>query len=232
MKKFFCMLIVLALTFCAQAFALKGSGYPAYDGTNFSDNHLAGNFGNDALMLAFDPSGDYSAMDRSKLQACFFAFDESKSNYVEFYIELPAGVKSGDVFSSADFLRSIGEPAALCFYEIDADSEVLYYAGSVLGVPYPDGSSFEIRIDEANIGETGAEVSGSLRGTLVRFNGTNPTGETMVLSDVRFHFLLPIGAAAITPQPSATPEAKPDESKAPAFNPAPAFTLPPDYITL
>jgi len=234
MKRIFCMLIALILILCAQAFALKGSGYPAYDGTNFSDNHIAGNFADDALMLEFDPAGDYSSMDSSKIQACFFAFDESQSHYLELYIELPADVKSGDVFSSQDFLRNLSASAAISFYEIDADTEVLYHAGSVLGVPYPEGSSYEIRIDEANISETGAEISGSLNAALIRFDGNNPTGEALNLSDMRFHFLLSAGAVSAAPQPSAEPEVRPDEDKPvpPVFNPAPAFTLPPDYITL
>ena len=232
MKKFVSVLIALIFILCMQAFALQGSGYPTYDGSNFSDNHIAGSFAGESLMLGFDPAGDYSSVSNGIIQACFFAFDEDETHYIEMYLELPVNIQSGDKITSSDFLRNISTPAAVSFYEIDQDTEILYYAGSMLGMPYPDGSSFEITIDEANISDTSVEVSGSLSAVLTRFEGTNPTGETMPVTDAQFHFLLPVGAAAITPQPA--PDASPniDTNPLPNFNPAPAFTLPPDYITL
>ncbi|MBQ3574228.1 MAG: hypothetical protein IJA26_01035 [Clostridia bacterium] len=236
MKKIICLLLTLLLVFSAQAFALRGSGYPAFDGTNFSENHMAGSFGSDALLLEFDPTGDYSFLSRESVQACFFAFDESESNYLELYLELPADIKSGDTISSGDFLRNIGKTCAITFYEVGYDNEeTRYYAGSMLGVPYPDTSSFEISIDQASFGDTSVEVSGRLSASLIRFDGNTPTRDKIDLTEVQFHFNLPVGAAAITPQPTTpAPDAQPEKDKSPlpAINPAPAFTLPPDFITL
>lgn len=235
MKKIISVLIALVFILSLQAFALQGSGYPAYDGSNFSDNHMAGSFAGESLLLEFDPAGDYSSMKNGMIEACFFAFNESESHYIEMYLELPGNIQSGDKLTSDDFLRNIATPPAISFYEIDKETEILYYAGALLGSPYPEGSSFEINIDKANISDTAAEVSGTFSAVLTRFDGKDPTAETISLTDVQFHFLLPIGAAAITPQPtSPTPEKAPEIeiNPLPDFNPAPAFTLPPDYITL
>lgn len=235
MKKTISALIALVFILSFGAYALQGSGYPAYDGNSLPENYMAGNFSGNSLMLEFDPSGDYSFMDRGNLQACFFAFDESETYYIEMYLEMPADIQAGDQLTSSDFLRNLSSATAVSFYEISADTEVLYYSGAILGVTYPDSSSFEINITEANFTDTSAEVSGTLSAVLTRFEGNTPTRETMVLSDIRFHFLLPVGANAITPQPaSPAPEASPDAGKKPnpAINPAPAFTLPPDYISL
>ena len=235
MKKIISALIALVLILSLQAFALQGSGYPAYDGSNFSDNHMAGNFAGESLLLEFDPAGDYSSLKGGIIQACFFAFDETEKHYIEMYLELPDNIQSGETLTSDDFLRNLATPPSISFYEIDRDTETLYYAGALLGSPYPEGSSFEIHIAKADISQDSVEVSGTLSAVLTLFDGTDPTTTTISLSDVQFHFLLPVGAAAITPQPtSPAPEKAPDAGNDPLpdFNPAPAFTLPPDYITL
>jgi len=234
MKKIAAALIALIFILTMQAFALRGSGYPAYGGS-IADNQMAGSFANNPLLLEFDPAGDYSFMDDLMLQACFFAFDESESHYIELYLELPADIRSGDTISSSDFLRSLTELASISYYEVNETSEDFYYAGTLLGIPYPKDSGFEIIIDEAQFSDTAVEVSGSLSAVLVRFEGDDPTGETMALKDIQFHFLLPVGEAQVTPRPTdpvqeSEPEA--DETPAPKFNPAPVFTLPPDYISL
>ena len=235
MKKILSALIALVFILSLQAFALQGSGYPAYDGSNFSDNHMAGTFAGESLLLEFDPSAEYSMLGGGIIQACFFAFDESETHYIEMYLELPADIQSGDQFSSSDFLRNITGSASISFYEIDLDTETLYYAGSMLGTPYPASSSYEINLAEVTAGDTSVEARGTLSAVLIRFDGTEPSAETITLTDVQFHFLLPVGAAAVTPQPaSPAPEKAPDSGKDPLpnFNPTPAFTLPPDYITL
>ncbi len=231
MKKIVSLLIALVFILSLQAFALQGSGYPAYDGSNFSDNHIAGSFAGESLLLEFDPAGDYSLRSGGIIQACFFAFDESESHYIEMYLELPENIQSGDKITSSDFLRNLSTPAAISFYEIDKETEILYYAGALLGMPYPESSSFEINITEASISDTAAEVRGSLSAVLTLFEGNDPTSETITLTDVQFHFLLPAGATAATPEP-ASPAPENSKNPVPDFNPAPAFTLPPDYITL
>ena len=235
MKKIAAALIALIFILGMHASAFQGSGYPAYDGESIPDNQMAGNFAGSSLLLEFDPAGDYSFAEDGIIQACFFAFDESETHYIELYLALPADIGSGDSISSSDFLRNIAKSADISLYEVHETSEDFYYAGAILGMPYPSGSGYEISISEAEISDTAIEVSGSLSAMLVRFEGNDPTEETLALKDIQFHFLLPVGEAAIAPQPaSPDPEKAPDSAKdsLPNFNPAPAITLPPDYITL
>lgn len=234
MKKILSTLIALLLLFGVCAFALEGSGYPAYDGGELPDNHLAGSFSGDALILEFDPDGDYSFADQRTLQCCFFAFDESETHYIELYMELPATLQSGDTLSSDDFLQNLGGSTALSFYEITSNTEVFYYAGSVLGVPYPDGSSYEISIDEAAFTDSTIEISGRLSATLVRFEGNRSMQEQITLSDARFHLELPIGENAAAPKGDTPDKEQPKDDSA-KLNPpaiAPAFTLPPNAVSL
>lgn len=231
MKKAVSTLIALALVLCMGAFALQGSGYPSRDAGVPAENSISGNFGGASLAMEFDPSAEYSMLRDGMIQACFFAYDQSETSYIEIYLELPSNVQSGDRLSTAEDMRGISSSAAISFYEVSADSETLYYAGSVIGIPYPDASLFEINIAEAVHGADSIELSGTLSATLVRFDANNqPLQENMQLTDVSFHFRLPVsdsGESAPAPQ---IPDAAPPKATAPASHPL--FTLPPDHISL
>lgn len=220
MKKILSVLLALFI-FCAMpALALEGNAYPAYDEANFSENHLGGSFSGEDILLEFDPSADYSQLLEGSMEACFFAFTEAEDHYIELYLELPTDLSSGDHLSSGDMLSRLDSFVSLSFYEVSSDSESFYYAGSLAGILYPDGCSFDIVIDEAITSGSTFEVSGSLSALLYRFDeNMSPTNDTLALSNVRFHFEFPLNADS---------NAKKDSS----FDAAPKFTLPPNSISL
>lgn len=221
MKKILSVLLALLFICAMPALALESSGYPVYDEANFHENHLGGSFSGEDILLEFDSSSEYSQLLETSMEACFFAFNEGEDHYIELYLELPTDIASGDHFSSGDVLSASDSFVSLSFYEIGSDTESFYYAGSIVGVVYPDGCSFDITIDEAKTSGSAIEVSGSLSALLYRFSeNMSPTNDTLALNDVRFHFEFPL---------SSDSNAKKEEVPSGI---APKFTLPPDYVSL
>lgn len=246
MKKMLAASIVLALLFCANAFALNGTNYPAWDGASDPIDGLCGNIDGSNLSLSFDPSADYSLLADGMAQLCFFAFDAAEQNYIEMYLLLPEDAASGDVFSPAD-----GSVSSVSLYEVSQSREDVYFAGQVAGIAYPDGASYELSLEKVERSSSTLNMSGTLNGTLVRFSDDTPTGETLTLSNLRFNFSLPLSDTILpentvaprddeAPEPSLSPlpSSSPVQTPLPtstagsALEPHPAFTLPPDYAEL
>ena len=248
MKKLAAILTALVLILCMSAFALSGADYPLWDGTSAPKNSLYGSIGGQNLILELDTTAEYSNVNDGLAQVCFFVFDKAEQNYLEMYLLLPENATAGDVFSPTG-----GGMSSISLYEVNKDSDELYFSGQVSGFAYPSGSSFELRIDSAQRSESALSMSGTLDGMLVKFKDNQPTEETLALSGVKFDFTLPLSASR-APQASAQPKApaqplpsaEPKQSAAPqlpapteapkavqpTMDPRPAFTLPPDYAVL
>lgn len=246
MKKMLVVSIVLALLFCASAFALNGTNYPAWDGVSEPIDGLCGNIGGSNISLSFDPSADYSLLADGMAQLCFFAFDAAEQNYIEMYLLLPEGAASGDVFSPAG-----GNVSSVSLYEVSQSEENVYCAGQAAGMAYPDGASYELSIEKVERSASTLSMSGTLSGTLIRFSDDMPTDEMLTLSNLRFNFSLPLGDTILpentaapkddeAPQPSLSPLPSsspvqpplPTSAAGSTLEPHPAFTLPPDYAVL
>lgn len=241
MKRIASLMLVDILLVCACAFALNGTDYPAWDGASAAENSICGGFGGHMLKLDFDPSAEYSNLNGGTLQACFFAFDASERNYLEMYLQLESDISAGDVLTS-DKPSSL---TSVTLYEVAQNAEDIYFAGQVAGYAYPQGSSYEIHIEDVQQSAGSLIVRGTLSALLYRFDEADmPTGETLALKDLQFHFELPLNGVSpsatpksqATPKASAapapTPTAQPDNADAvprTTMDPHPAFTLPPDY---
>lgn len=200
------MLALCLLSGCALAFESKA--YPAPSGTLPADS-LSGSFGDTQLLLGLDTTQDYSFVENGFARACFFAFDEDQSHYIELYLTLPSTVVSGDVLVSSDVLAT---GTSIYLYEVTPDGETLYSADQLLGVAFPAGSSYEIRISEASRTDSSLSLSGSIAACLVL---SEEAALPLALTDVSFSFTLPLGDAT--------------SGKQPGMQAVPAFTLPPDY---
>ena len=101
---------------------------------------------------------------------------------------------------------SVGEPASasLYLYEGNGDGETLYFAALENGAPLPLESGLKLNLEQVDASADAISASGTLDATLFAYKNDLPTGETLSLNHARFRFTLPL-------------------------NPAPAFTLPPDY---
>ena len=241
MKKIAALLLAILLILNCCAFALTGSGYPAWDGAALPTNSLNGYFGENMLSLEFDPAGEYSYIADGLLTACFFAFDAGEQNYLEMYLMLPENISAGDVFSSADMRGN----SSISLYEVSRNDESLYFAGQLAGMAYPGGSDYEITIESAALENGSLRVSGRMHAALVRIEDSFITGENLTLKDCAFQFEMPVQGAklpqqsfapAVTPKPSGAPSQSPLPEntlipKKPTYtmDPHPAFTLPPDY---
>lgn len=204
-------LLCMALALCLLpgcALALEGEGYPALTGALPADS-IAGSFGDTQLLLGLDTTQDYSFVKNGFASACFFAFSEDQSHYIELYLTLPATVAAGDVLSSSDYLAS---GTSIYLYEVSPDGESLYSADQLLGVAFPAGASYEIRISEASRTDSSLSLSGSIAACLVL---SEEAALPLALTDVSFSFTLPLGDAT--------------SGKQPGMQAVPAFTLPPDY---
>lgn len=246
MKKIAVILMIVMLLQSACALAFSGSGYPAWDGASTPGEGFGGKFGDDALQLEFDPDPVYSYTADGVLTACFFAFDAAEQNYLELFLVLPEDVRAGSTYTSAD----PGDVSSVSLYEVFREGETLYFAGQLMGIPYPGGTDYEIRIDSA-VQEGGKlSVSGSLSATLCKIEDSYITDDLLSLSEAAFQFTLSLQdepaqslPSQAPAQPSESPEPiQPKSSQAPApekspvpkfpgytMDPHPAFTLPPDY---
>lgn len=214
MKKTAALLAAIGMLIALPALAFTGAGYPAWDGVAAPQSGFCGDFGGEKLALEFDPAQDYSYCTGDALQACFFAYDGAERNYLELYLLLPRDLEAGDVFQAGS-----GAPCSVSLYEVSRDGETLYYAGTLTGAAYPEGSALELRIEEAESSAAALSLRGSVRGKLGRIEGDVPTGEFLELEGACFSCTLPLSAAE-APEATAGPIAPPS---------GPSFTLPPDY---
>lgn len=223
MQKILALFLALILL-CASALAFEGTAYPAWDGASQPANAACGSFDGQSLQLEFDPAPEYSLVDSGIAQLCFFAHDSDRSHYLELYLMLPASVQPGDVLTQETLLL---EGCSVTLYEVLPNGEDCYYAAQFMGMAYPDGSSFELRIDDAeNAGES-LSLRGSLNAVLGRLMGDFATGETIRLENIAFDCSLPLAGSPAFP--GNAEEANPFGA---APDPVPSFTLPPDYIRL
>lgn len=225
MKKMAAIWIALLMMFSACALALTGSGYPAFDGVELPDDRFGGSFGNERLLLTFDPSPDYSSLEDGMLQLCFFAFDADRENCLELYLLLPEDLSASD-----------GSPvstASVYFYESSKSGEVLYFASQEGERKLPEGSNLKITLDRVEIGADAISAGGMLEGLLFAYRDDVPTGEMLDIRDAHFDFTLPMTQSGPpTPQPSIPPrdaQDTPEPTAAPKLPASPAFTLPPEY---
>ena len=223
MRKIPALFLALILL-CTSALAFEGNGYPAWDGASQPANAACGSFDGQSLLLEFDAAPEYSLVAGGIAQLCFFAHDSDRSHYLELYLMLPANVQPGDVLTQETLLM---EGCSVTLYEVLPNGEDCYYAAQFLGMAYPEGSSFELRIDSAESAADRLSLSGSLSAVLCRMQGDFATGESIRLDHIAFDCSLPLTGAS--PFAGNTEGANPFSA---APDPVPNFTLPPDYIRL
>ena len=212
------LIAILALMLCMPgALALRGSGYPAYDGISPPDNSIGGMIDGQNIRLDFDNTVEYSYLDDGYLQACFFSFDQTKDTYFELYLLLPSSITAGTTLTPQT------EPAdsrsCISAFEITGQQITEYFVGQDRGAAYPQNASYTIYIQDVQALDTGVAISGSLDAVLGNFVNAAPTGTTLSMTGLTFHFVLPYGN-------DKDAQTKSSQKSAPA---APLFTLPPDY---
>ena len=228
MKRFAALLTALIFLLSASALAFNGVGYPAWDGVSAPDNSLCGAFGSDRISMTFDPSDEYSVVEEGIIQACFFTYDAAEESFLEMYLLLPDDVAAGDVLRIGD-----GRECALYLYEFSLYGDTLYFAGDLYDSP--DGSSFALTIDSAETTDSAIHISGHLTAYMCRYEDDQVVSEYLTVSQAQFDFTLPVSSSSFHPAPTQEPgnvfPALPDATF-PALPDAPAFTLPPDYVTI
>lgn len=248
MKKLLIFLLA-GLFLLGSAFALEGTGYPAYGGGTLPANALAGSFDADRLLLSFDPAAEFSSCANGYLQACFYAMSSANDSYIEIYLVLPQSSASGDVITPDSAFAAGMKECSISFYEVRETEEDFYVAMLNDTGRFPLDSDYEIRIDSFTETDAAYAVHGTLTATLAEVKELQPTGRVLALCDAEFDFTLPKSAAPrngmpettqppsgfILPDPSQAPFffAIPEPSHAPAdFAVFPAFTLPPEYAKI
>ncbi len=223
MRKIGIAIFVLLLA-CAGAMAFSGSGYPAWDGETEPDNGLNAKFGDERIALNFDPTPDYSFCGEDQIQACFFAYDKLKHNYLELYLLLPLNISAGDILQSEE-----GSPCSVSLYEVNLQGETLHYAGRAGSGVFPEGSRLEIHIEQMKMDGDQLVMNGRLQARMGEIQQDVPTGKFLELSDALFCFSLSLSEGQRSSSPTSVPqETPPALTQAPA-GAKPVFTLPPDY---
>ena len=223
MKRIAAMLLALMLL-VMPAMAMKGEGYPAFDGRENVENGIGGRFGEENLLLDFDASGEYSYLRDGYIQGCFFAFDAAEEYYLEMYLLLPEKLQAGDVLTPESSFEKDAASCSITLFEVDENNnDQTWFAGQLLGTAYPNNSSFAITVSRADYTEASVLVSGRIEAKLCLLENDLPSEETLEMN-ADFSFELPLANA---PAAKATPAPKPKIEI-----PVPAFTLPPDHISL
>lgn len=232
MRRFVAFALTAALMLSTFALAVVGQGYPEWDGVSEPDDAFCASFDGTNIALNFDPARDYSNVTSGFIQACFFAYDKTEEHYLELYLLLPEGVKSGDVFTSAD-----GSGSSVSLFET-AMADEDYYCADERG---SDASRFEMKIGSAEVSTEGILVSGSLSASLVQYDEDDrPLRNSVNIEGAHFNFTLPQNGEPFSPTP--TPETDGDAEQSPFALPTfpsqprqgdrPSFTLPPDYAVI
>lgn len=229
MKRFAALMTALLFLVCTPALAFTGQGYPAWDGVSPADNSFNAAFGDERISLAFDPSEDYSNIMDGLVQVCFFAYDATESSFLEVFLLIPEDVAAGDVLQNGD-----ARSCSVCLYETSLTNETFYFADD-LEAHDSTGASMQMTIESVERIGSVLYMSGSLRARLCRYEFEQPTSDFLAVSDAHFSFALPADANPFASMPdsdggSAFPELP--DSDFPFPPSAPAFTLPPDYVTI
>ena len=196
MKKLAATLLAALLICLSCALALSGSGYPAFDGVELPNDAFGASFGDDRLLLTFDPDAEYSNRMNGTLQLSFYAYNADEDHLLELYLELPEDLRAGDG-SGLSF-------AALYLYESDNAAETLYFASQWGGQADPEGTQLKITLERVDVGADAISASGMLDATHLAYRNDRPTGETLTIRDAHFNFTLPLQASAATPSPTLT----------------------------
>jgi len=216
MKKI--LIAVLALMLCMPgAFALRGSGYPAYDGSSPPNNFIGGLIDGQSIRLDFDNTVEYSYIGDGYLQACFFSFDQTKNTYFELYLLRPSSIAADTTLTPQT--EPEGSRTCVSAFEITGQQITEYFAGQDRGAAYPQNTSYTVCIHDVQALDEGVSISGSLDAVLGNFVNATPTGKTLAMTGLKFHFVLPFGN-------DKNVQSNAGGQPAPAV---PAFTLPPDY---
>lgn len=225
MKKIAAILLAMMLLML-PALAMKGEGYPGFDGRQEIKDGMGGQFGDENLLLAFDSGANYSYLRDGYIQGCFFAFDAAEEYYLELYMLLPEKIQAGDVLTPESSFAAGAASCSITLFEVDEqNNEQAWFAGQMMGKAYPENSSFSITIDQADYTEETVSVRGKIEAQMCMLENDKPSEELMPLN-ADFSFVLPLKNE---PAPSASPAPK-IQNEIPM--PAPAFTLPPDHISL
>lgn len=229
MKRFAALLLAFMFLLNASALALDGEGYPSWDGMTVPDNGLYGAFEEDSISLSFDPAAEYSNVMNGLIQTCFFAYDATEQTYIEMYLTIPQDVVSGDVLRSGD-----GTDSAIFLYETSVSSETFYYAGDSDALRSDIVGNFEMTIESAETSEAAITMRGKLTAQLCRYVNGAPGPEFLNVREAHFSYTLPFSGSAFAPAPTPEPDASaPDLPGTRTPNAGvPAFTLPPDSVTL
>lgn len=228
MRRIAAVLLALMMLAAPAAMAMKGEGYPTYDGRQTPQNGMGGLFGEEKLLLDFDPSAEYSYLRDDYIQGCFFAFDAAEEYYLELYMLLPEKIQAGDVLTPQSCYAQGADSCSITLFEVDEENnEQAWFAGQLIGGAYPENSSFAVTITQADYSADSVALSGSIEAVLCELESENPSDGALKLQ-AEFSFELLLGSAPAQTQP--VPGL---ETPAPFFGmQTPAFTLPPDHISL
>lgn len=229
MKRFAALLTAFLFLITTSALAFSGAGYPAWDGRSAADSSFCGAFDGQPLLLTFDPSEDYSNVMDGLIQACFFAYDEAETSFLEVYLLIPDDVAAGDVLRSGDIRGT-----SIALYETTMNGDTVYFADDLEAVT-ANGSGFEMTIETMEFLGSMVYMSGSLTAQLSLYELEQARPELLTISDAHFSFVLSMDANPFASLPDSDSDALfPDlpDSALPDLPGAPAFTLPPNYVTL
>lgn len=206
MKRAFLFLLLLILVI-QPAFSMN-AGYPAYPG-NLDGNQLGGTFDGTSLLMNYDASGDYSYVYDGTVQACFYAYNEPQTSYVELYLLLSENATAGDVITPAYCAEHSCTLCSISFSEVTDITNSYYTVFGLNGSGYPDGTDFRIEITSISKENGNVSVTGIFSATLCRFDGMNPTTEFMRVTDAAFSCVV----APRKDSPSQSTPEFPDPSK-------------------
>ena len=183
-----------------------GDGAPRGDAA--SDDSITLTIDGQSIVLAFDPSPQYSSIAGGLVQASYYAYGADGFTMYELYMIFPDTVKPGMVYTP-EYAALAGEECSVVLI-VSTNSAELYYSASLMnGAVYPEGSGFSIAIDGVQSDGGKVVYSGRLQATLIALDMLS--GEpiaTLTLEETPFRFAINSGSssAPVILQPTPMPD--------------------------
>ena len=216
MKKLIAILCaaLLALSSCALA-------EPPLDTLPNSDSRSAASgdafeitiYG-ETISLDYDTSEQYSKIDNGQVQASYYRYSDDGKALVELFITFPESTQPGMVISP-DYSALTNEESSvvLIISDMETQKESYYFSSLMAGIPYPQGSDYQISLDSVSEVDGATTFEGRLSATLVALNmETGEVMDTLVVPETPFRFTMG-GSAVERPEAESKPTPQPDDMK-------------------
>lgn len=144
------------------------------------------------IALEFDGSPEYSSVEGGVVQASYYSYSDDGATLYEFYLIFPDTVQPGMVITP-EYAALTNEESSVVLIVSDTLSgrEQYYFSSLMDGGVYPEGSTYEISIDDIQQIDGATTYAGRFSATLVALNMASGEADAVLeIPETGFRFTL------------------------------------------